>query len=213
MKCWLLLFLALLLGLSSSGFCGEPTIPQRALKVAEGYKYLREKNNDNKEPEITEWLKYAGLGPGYPYCQAYVNYCYKKAYEEIGLKSPLSKSASVAQFAKWSLNHPLTVKVIPIKTVLMGYNLEAGDIISWKHGKALFKESFSYNGHAGILKLQRGNNLFLTIEANTKPSNLGDQTGRTIGDTKYGHDGVYYKERTAGNGGNFPILFFIRVTN
>lgn len=186
-------------------------VATKALSIAESYDYLRERNNDNMEPEITKWLKYGGLGPGYPYCQAFVNYCYKDAYESMGKKSPLSKSPSVAQFAKWANANNLVVKVIPIKMVNMGYKLKPGDIISWKHGTPLVKENFSYNGHAGMLKNQLSTNEFLTIEGNTKPSNQGDQTGRTVGDTKYGHDGVYYRNRGTGAGTKFPILYFIRV--
>lgn len=214
MRWFITLLLVFLLVPWSSGYCGDrgdPPINLKALEIAQKYTYLREKKNDNREPEITQWLKYCGLGPGYPYCQAFVNNCYKEAFEELGKKSPLSRSASVAAFAKWSLNNPLLVKSIPAKMVAMGYKVEPGAIISWKHGTALMKESFSYNGHAGMLKIQKGNNLFITIEGNTKPSNQGDQTGRTIGDTKYGNDGVYSRERSLGAGSKFPILYFIEV--
>lgn len=189
--------------------CG--TINDNVYKHALENLHVREAKNDNRGPEIDKWLKFSGVGYGNPYCQAFVNYMYNEAYNDIGKKNPLLRSARCATFAKWCKNNPLLVKTISAQQINMGYPLLQGDMLGWKHGSGSSPGNWSYNGHAGLVEKQVNNNLIMTIEGNTKPSNKGDQTGRTVGDTKYGHDGVYKRERTLGMKSNFPILFAFRV--
>ena len=56
----------------------------QALKVAEGYTYVREKTNHNDAPEIDRFLKYVGLAPHLSWCLAFDNFCWG---EEIGRAS------------------------------------------------------------------------------------------------------------------------------
>lgn len=187
-------------------------ISDLALQKALSFSKVRELKNDNRGKEIDEWHRYHGLGYGNPYCQMFVNYSYKLAFDEINKKYPLLKTPRCATFAKWCIANPLIVKSISIKQLRMGYKLEPGDILNWKHGFGSTPGNFSYNGHAGMVQYQMKNGGLLTIEGNTKPSNKGDQTGRTVGDMTAGNDGVYPRERTFG-GGNFQILFAFRLQN
>lgn len=191
----------------------ERLISNIVVKNANKFLYVRELKNDNRGPEIDQWLDYSGVGKGNPYCQAFVNYMYYLAYKEIGKPNPLLKTARCATFAKWATKSPLIVQAISIKQIRMGFPLLPGDILNWKHGIGDSPGNFSYDGHAGLLSQQLNPNLLLTIEGNTKPTNKGDQTGRVIGDSKYGNDGVYNRQRGLGIGSNFQIMFAIRLVN
>lgn len=211
MRIWLMLLLCILGLLLRAGPSQGATkdITKIVITKAQGYLDVRETYNNNREPEIDTWLKFAGVGLGNPYCQAFANYCYYLAYQEVNQKFLLSKNPRCATWLQWAMKNPLLVKVIPASKVALGYPVPPGAVISWKHGRASPTEDYNHNGHAGILIKQRSDGKLDTIEGNTKPSDAGDQTGRTIGDLRYGHDGVYQKVRTLGSGGNFPILAFV----
>lgn len=187
-------------------------VPTEVLSVADSYKHVAEKTNNNDHSDITKFLKYNGLGPGYAWCQAYTNYVYYEAFLRNNTKTPFPKFASCARFAKYCMNQPLTIKTYTSKQVLMGaYTPVPGDIASFKHGPFVTKETFSYNGHVGIVTaFDKKTFTVYTIEGNTKPGPGGDQRGTTKGDTKYGHDGVYVRSRKIGLTTKFPILYFIK---
>lgn len=205
------LFLVLFSSLSFAGCieCHAQTvhIPTEVVKTAEKYLYVREAKNNNRSPEIDKWHKKFGIPYGNPYCAMFALNSYMEPYEALLLKSPLPKYARVATFAKWSTRNPLVVKPITVKQIQLGiYKPEPGDIICWMHGRAQSANTFNWDGHMGIVKKWNK-----SIEGNTKPSDKGDQTGRTIGDTKYGNDGVYERTRGFGVGTSFPILYFVRL--
>ena len=215
------ILICFLLLLSSCGICIAEDLPNKvvqnprlsdlALKYAKSYLKVREIDNRNRSPEIDLWHRWHGLGYGNPYCQMFVNYSYNLAFNELGKRTPLLKSPRCSTFAKWCVNNPLIVKSISIKQIRMGYKLQPGDILGWKHGLGDSPGGFTYNGHAGMVQYQIDNNWLLTIEGNTKPSDKGDQTGRDVGDTRYGNDGVYERTRNFGIGTKFPILFAFRL--
>lgn len=189
----------------------EIKINEIVIKKAEKYLYVREKSNRNDAPEITQWLKYTGVGPGESYCAAYTVSMYKEAFEEYFLKSPLPRYAGVARFAEYCIKHPFDFKVISTKKLIWGVDtIEIGDIASWKHGKAQFT-GFGYKGHQGIILYADENHNVYTIEGNTKAGPGGDQSGTVKGDMKYGHEGVYKRTRRFDLNTNFPIVYIIRL--
>jgi hypothetical protein len=143
----------------------------------------------------------------------FCNIQYLEVFKEKNIKVPYPKKASVSDFAKWSLNQPLTAKVISTKSLAWGVNqIQPGDIASWKHGKASNNDEKNfYYGHAGLVDYVDKKGVIHTIEGNTKPTDKGDQQGRQIGNVKSGLDGVYKRERSINLNSNFPILYFIRI--
>lgn len=198
-----------LLVLATVAFAGAGT---ETLKVAESYLYVREKTNSNDAPEIDKFLKFSGLGSGYPWCQAFYNYCSHEGYKTLELKSPFPRSASCAKVLQTATSNPMKFKVITSKAVVMGAATPVkGDLASFKHGKALAVENYSYNGHAAVVAgYDYRKRLVSTVEGNTKPTNQGDQTGKVKGDLRYGNDGVYRRVRGLGLDTTFPILAFVR---
>jgi hypothetical protein len=186
-------------------------INEEVVTVAKKYLYVREAKNRNDAPEITQWLKYCGVGKGESYCAAYTVSMYKEAFEKNGYKSPLPRYAGVARFAEYSIKHPFDFKVISIKKINWGVEtIETGDLLSWKHGSSAFT-GFGYKGHQGINELLLPNKNLNTIEGNTKAGAGGDQSGSELGNMKYGHEGVYERTRSFGLKSTFPIMYAIRL--
>lgn len=189
----------------------EVKVNEKVIDTAREYLHVREAKNNNDHPEITKWLKYTGLGGGYPYCQAFVVWTYHETFEDIGHKSPLPRTARVAHFAEYSTKNPLTFKVISTKKIRWGIDTpEIGDIASWKHGSSTFT-GFGYAGHTGfVVSVDKNLNIY-TIEGNTKAGEGGDQSGTIKGDMTYGHEGVYERKRRININSKFPIMYFIRL--
>ena len=186
-------------------------INEEVIKVAKEFSIVREKTNNNDDPEIDRWLKNCGLGKGYSYCAAFTVYMYKLTYERNGLKSPLPNIAGVANFANYANKHPFEFKMISTKKMNWGIDTpEAGDLISWKHGSSIFN-GFGYMGHQGITIKPVPKLKVDAIEGNTKAGAGGDQSGTVKGDMRYGHEGVYYRTRGLGLDTTFPIMYFIRL--
>ena len=179
------------------------------IEHAKTYLYVREKTNNNDAPEINKWLKNCGLGSGYSYCAAFVSSMYKEIYEKQNKKSPWPMSAGVASFAQQCTKKPFEFKIVSTKKLQWGIDsVQPGDVISWKHGSSIFT-GFNYLGHKGIGIDNKGS-IIHTIEGNTKAGPGGDQSGTVKGDMKYGHEGVYLRDRQLGLNTNFPIMFIIK---
>lgn len=213
----LLLFLVIFLPAYAYGGCAsmchalELKVNEKVVENARKYTYVREATNNNDAPEITQWLKYCGLGGGYSYCQAFVVWNYKEVFELIDQKSPFPRYAGVARFAEYCNKNPLTFKMISTKQIKWGINTpEIGDIASWKHGSSTFT-GFNYYGHAGFVRYIDKNLNIYTVEANTKAGNGGDQSGSIKGDMTDGLEGVYERTRSINLKSNFPIMYFIRL--
>lgn len=189
------------------------TINKLVIYKAQSYLNVRELKNDNRSIEIDKFHKYYGLPYGNPWCMMFVGYSYYEAFLQHNMKSPIPKIARVSTFSQYALKRPLEFKVISSKKILLNTDkLVEGDIISFKHGKLSNVDNFDWNGHVA-LGIKQTNKTFLTIEGNTKYGNVGDQTGRTIGNLSGGLDGVYMRERTISLNSNFPIVYIIRLNN
>jgi len=68
----------------------------KALELAiEQVGQCEQPKGSNSGPMVDEYLRAAGLGPGYAWCQAFVYWCYTKACAELQIPNPMVKTAGV----------------------------------------------------------------------------------------------------------------------
>lgn len=171
---------------------------------ARSFAHVREVTNHNDAPEIDRFLAWAGLCPGYPWCQAFAAYC----VDEAAGRRVMPRTASVWQGVRWALRNRLAVDMITPRSVLMGASVPRGYVVAFKHGLGADVETFSGNGHAALAVSWRGS-MGITIEGNTKPGSGGDQRGASTS-LDGGRDGVYERTRALGLAGSFPVVLFYR---
>ncbi len=74
----------------------RPTLAAAALDIAiSQLGQCEQPQGSNSGPMVDEYLRAAGLGPGYAWCQAFVYWCYKTAAEQLQILNPLIKTAGV----------------------------------------------------------------------------------------------------------------------
>ena len=155
------------------------------LDTAKSYLYVREKTNHNDAPEIDKFLKYVGLGPQFPYCLAFAEFCWGQHYKP----SPYPILGGTVRFMEIVKAHPLRYKVYTTEDFAMGRGSGAvGGIGIFFHN--------SKTGHAFILEKPIKLNGLQTIEGNTVGSSKGtaaEQRGE--GKTKKAQ-GVFRKSRS-----------------
>jgi hypothetical protein len=108
----------------------------------------------NSGPRIKEYLNSVKLGPDYPWCAAFVYWCFEQASVRLNRVNPVVRTAAC-------MNHWKRTKGVKILTLEAVYNpllIEPGDvfIISLGHGK----------GHTGIVTGIE-DDYIQTIEGNT----------------------------------------------
>lgn len=99
----------------------------------------------NSGPRVNQYLASAGIGPGYPWCMAFVNWCYRQAGTDI--EHP--HEASVGFFEDWARTN--------------GYLVEKparGDIVCYRF------DADNWPDHVGIIE-EAGPTRLVTIEGNT----------------------------------------------
>lgn len=119
----------------------------RAMEVAKTQLFVREKTGHNDGKEVEEYLKNVGLPAGYPWCAAFVYWCFEKASVALVVPNPVTRTGGV-------LDHWAKTK----GKKLHGLDCNAGDIFIMDFG--------SGKGHTGIVTAVRGTKV-LTIEGNT----------------------------------------------
>lgn len=71
----------------------------RALEIAETQIGVRETGR-NRGPEVDEYIRAAGLdleGGDYPWCEAFIQWCYRHAAKDLGVENTLPRTASVVR--------------------------------------------------------------------------------------------------------------------
>jgi peptidoglycan hydrolase-like protein with peptidoglycan-binding domain len=144
------------------------SLSEKAVNHALSQLHVREKTGKNDGADVEQYLKYVGLGKGYPWCMAFVYWAFQKASEDLNQANPLKKTGGV--LAQWNatsiekrVQHP-----------------QPGDIFIMDFGKG--------TGHAGIVTSVVGDKIF-TVEGNTSgqpTSAANDRDGQ----------GVYQRSRT-----------------
>lgn len=116
----------------------------------------------NAGPFVTQVLAAVGLGPGFPWCAAFVSWCLKSAGASGG---PMFGRAAVRNWAKWAKDNSRIVR-----------EPERGDLFYWLNQ--------NLTGHIGFVTEVLPTGEFRTIEGNTNDdgSREGDGVYRRVRD-------------------------------
>ena len=112
----------------------------------------------NSGPMVNEYLRAAGLNPGYAWCQAFVYWCYEVAAKKLNLVNPAVKTGSVHDCWDRSIASATIKKLLKADAVKAPVLVRPGD---------QFILSFNgTSGHTGIVERTEGDVLY-TIEGNS----------------------------------------------
>lgn len=99
------------------------TYREAALRVAIGEIGVTESPaGSNSGPRVNQYLASAGLGPGYPWCMAFVNWCYR----QVGVDITHPHEASVGFFEAWARSNGYLVTA-PLRGDIICYRFDADD--------------------------------------------------------------------------------------
>ena len=138
-----------------------PSIATAALAIARTQIGVREQpTGTNRGPEVDKYLLTTGLDPAagsYPWCIAFVYWCFNEAAREAGVAHPLPKTAGV--LTHWRKAGERGVRRITTTEAAMRPDLvQPGHVFIMDYGAGV--------GHAGVVVEVRGGKL-VTIEGNT----------------------------------------------
>lgn len=123
------------------------SIADKAIEIARTQLGVHEDpGNKNTGPQVDEYLKAVGLGPGYSWCMAFVYWCYKQAASQLAVDNPLAKTGGVLD--QWNRRRLHFSQVHPLP----------GDIFIMDFGKGM--------GHTGLVTKVEGVWIY-TIEGNS----------------------------------------------
>lgn len=112
------------------------TIREQALRIAITQLGATESPaGTNSGPQVNEYLKSAGLGPGFPWCMAFVHWCYRGA----GLEIEHPNEASVGFFQEWAKRNGFLVST-PARGDIVCYNFDADN---WPDHVGIVEEAAS----------------------------------------------------------------------
>lgn len=146
----------------------ETPLLKKVLKVANTQIGVVENPpHTNRGQEVDLYLKAVGLNPStgnYPWCAAFVYWCFDKASKELGITNPLIKTAGV-------IDHWNRTKAVKIPVDIANANpnkIKPGAIFIMDFGKGL--------GHTGLVESIH-NGYITTIEGNTNNDNSREGYG------------------------------------
>jgi CHAP domain-containing protein len=132
-----------------------------ALDIALTQDGVRESGGANRGPEVERYLAAVGLGPGHPWCCAFVIWCYAEAIRrrDRGREMPLRRTGKVARL--WEKAWPVWKTDEPALGAVAIHLVDPRDSES--------------NGHTGLV-IRYNSVTVETIEGNTNAvgSRLGD---------------------------------------
>lgn len=162
--------------------CFAPFYPAHA-DTALAYVGTQELGN-NRGPEIEAFLASVHLGPGNPYCAAFVSFCLSAP--TVAPINPTVRSGLARKFK--------TKDAVKASHVLRGVEVQPGWVVGWEKGNTVY-------GHLGIV-LEWDGKCGKTVEANTSSGTYGSQRDG---------DGVWIRERCIEPGNYFRITWFTPV--
>lgn len=80
---------------------------QKTLDIALSQEGVREQGGDNRGPQVEAYLKSVGLGPGYPWCAAFIYWCVQQAAQQLNVSNPFLRSASTGAMKAWAIDHDI----------------------------------------------------------------------------------------------------------
>jgi len=142
----------------------------RVVKVAAGEesKEVREvPKNSNRGPEVNEYLRRAGKGPGLAWCCAFVYWCFDEAAIAVGRDNPMVKTAGCLDH--WAKAQSAGAqRVVKAKATADPSLVEPGMIFIMDFGGGA--------GHTGLVEEVAGG-FITTIEGNTDASKTREGGG------------------------------------
>jgi len=138
---------------------------------------------------VERYLSAVGLGPGNPWCMAFIVLRLIKAAHSLSLTIPneMPRTGSTVVFSNWGKKKTWWIKRADLE--LGREKIQEGDIVFY------FFASKGRIAHTGICVDANSNNDFITVEGNTS-SGMRDVVDRD-------GQGVYMKKRTLGSLGLF----------
>jgi hypothetical protein len=134
----------------------------RALVIAQSQIGVREQGPPNHGPEVEGYLWAVGLGPGYPWCLAFVVWAYVTAARELGLDMPLRLTGKVARL--WRGSPGLWRSNVPSIGSIFIHLTDPDDADS--------------TGHCGIVTSVNSYKSFNAVEGNT--NRAGSRVGGQV---------------------------------
>lgn len=142
----------------------------RVLRVASGEeaKEVREQpRNSNKGPEVNEYLKRTGLGPGNLWCCAFVYWCFDEAANGLGAQNPMVKTAGCLDH--WNKAAAKGARRFTRKEAIADPGVvRPGMVFIMDHGGGF--------GHTGLVESVAGG-FITTLEGNTDASKTREGGG------------------------------------
>ncbi len=167
----------------------EPRVRPAHLDTALAYVGTVEQGGANRGARVERFLQSVGLGPGQPWCAAYVSY----VLGATGVRAPLDgrrrviRSGLAARF--------ITARSVRASEALRGVKqVPPGAVVIWRKGNGPF-------GHAGFAVSWDGAS-GETVEGNTSSGRAGSQRDG---------DGVWRRQRRISPGSYFRIVSFTPV--
>jgi len=146
----------------------ETSLIKKVLKIANTQIGVVENPpHSNRGKEVDSYLKAVGLNPSaghYPWCAAFVYWCFDKASKELGIANPITKTAGVIDH--W--NRTKGVRIPVDIAIANPHKIKPGNIFIIDFGKDL--------GHTGIVE-SVNNGYITTIEGNTNNDNSREGYG------------------------------------
>ena len=172
-----------------------PAVPSPALPAAVrpahvdtalAYVGTVERGGANRGPRVERFLRSVGLGPGQPWCAAFVSH----VLEAAGARGPADGRGRVIRSGLAA--HFITAGSVRASEALRGVKaVSDGAVVIWRRGSGPF-------GHAGFVVRWRGAR-GETVEGNTSPGAGGSQADG---------DGVWRRTREIQPGSHFRIVSF-----
>ncbi|MBV8254998.1 MAG: CHAP domain-containing protein [Chitinophaga sp.] len=136
------------------------TLSEKVLAVALSQEGVAEHpKGSNSGPEVNQYLKSVGLGPGASWCMAFVYWCTEQACKAIGVKNGLVKTGGV--LLQW--------RTTSLKKVTSYGAVKPGSIFIMDYGNGF--------GHTGfVIKVEK--DTIHTVEGNT--NNDGSREGYEV---------------------------------
>ncbi|MVM33605.1 CHAP domain-containing protein [Spirosoma sp. HMF4905] len=149
------------------------TLTSRVLAIAKSQIGISEvPHGSNRGPQVDLYLKTCGLSPGYPWCSAWVYWCFQQASRQLGIKNPCPKSAGVLNM--WAL---AGYKESGLKRLTSLQVEDEPELV--KPGMQFLMKFSATAGHTGLVESVGKGGLLTTIEGNTA-QNTGTREGNAV---------------------------------
>ena len=142
-------------------------LPAQLLSVASSQIGVMETAGQaNRGPQVDVYLRTAGIAKpagnrpeGYPWCQAFIYWCFEQAAEAIDRDNPSPKTAGVLEH--WHSTIPGVARISRIAALAKPSMVSQGQLMVFDFGSGL--------GHIAIVESIYSDGRVVTVEGNTNP--------------------------------------------